>query len=113
MTVLTWRLDLDKLAATADRCARVPDVLRPVVAGHSDDDHEDCRHREPDALVYEQTMQLGGANNSVYFSFENIGDMAVFGIAFPTPNPTIPVKAYAAADVSGHRGQAGRARATV
>jgi hypothetical protein len=30
--------------------------------------------------------------NSVYFSFENIGDSAVFGIAFPTANPTIAVK---------------------
>jgi hypothetical protein len=46
----------------------------------------------PNALVYEQTMRLGGIDNNVYFSFENVGDMAVFGIAFPTPNPTIPVK---------------------
>ena len=46
----------------------------------------------PDALVYEQTMDLSGAKSSVFFSFENVGKMAVFGIAFPTPNPTIPVK---------------------
>ena len=46
----------------------------------------------PDALAYEQTMQLGDTRSSVYFSFENVGDSAVFGIAFPTPNPTIPVK---------------------
>src|SRR6478752_7437209 len=31
--------------------------------------------------------------SSVYFTFENIGGMAVFGIAFPTPNPSIAVKA--------------------
>ena len=40
MTVLTWNLDLDKLAATAERCAAVSDVLRPVVGGHSDDHHQ-------------------------------------------------------------------------
>ena len=47
MTVLTWPLDLDRLAATADRCAQFPDVLRPVDARHSDDHHHGCRHRAP------------------------------------------------------------------
>ena len=28
----------------------------------------------------------------MFFSFENVDKMAVFGIAFPTPNPTIPAK---------------------
>jgi hypothetical protein len=45
-----------------------------------------------DALVYEQTMRLRGQTDSVYFSFENIGNTAVFGVAFPTPNSSIPVK---------------------
>ena len=45
-----------------------------------------------DALVYEQTMRLKDTPSSVYFAFENVGTMAVFGIAFPTPNPTISVK---------------------
>jgi hypothetical protein len=45
-----------------------------------------------DALVYEQTIRLSDARESVYFSFENVGDAAVFGVAFPTPNPSIPVK---------------------
>ena len=45
-----------------------------------------------DALVYEQTMRLSNVEDRVYFSFENVGDMAVFGIAFPTPNPSISVK---------------------
>ena len=53
-------------------------------------------------------MRLGNETSSVYFSFENVGRMAVFGIAFPTPNPSISVKALAAADVSGHHGQASR-----
>ena len=47
----------------------------------------------PDALVYQQTMDLSGAKSSVFFSFENVDQMAVFGIAFATPNPTITVKA--------------------
>ncbi len=29
-------------------------------------------------------MLLQGSNSTVYMSFENIGRMAVFGIAFPT-----------------------------
>jgi hypothetical protein len=32
-----------------------------------------------DALVYEQTMRLSGVDSSVYFSFENVGSMAVYG----------------------------------
>jgi len=38
-------------------------------------------------------MRLNNVDSSVFFAFENIGNMAVFGIAFPTPNPTIAVKA--------------------
>ena len=38
-------------------------------------------------------MDLNGAKSSVFFSFENVDQMAVFGIAFPTPNPTVTVKA--------------------
>jgi hypothetical protein len=37
-------------------------------------------------------MRLNGAPTSVYFTFENVGAMAVFGVAFPTPNPAISVK---------------------
>ena len=47
----------------------------------------------PNALVYEQTMDLSGAKSRAFFSFENVHNMAAFGIAFPTPNPTIAVKA--------------------
>jgi hypothetical protein len=46
-----------------------------------------------EALVYQQTMRLKNVDSSAYFAFENIGTMAVFGIAFPTSNPTIVVKA--------------------
>ncbi len=37
-------------------------------------------------------MRLRGEDASVYFAFENVGDMAVFGIAFPTTDESIPVK---------------------
>lgn len=91
MTVLTWQLDLDKLRAAADRCAEfrtyfdpsdqgIPMTTTPLPSGR------------PDALVYQQTMTLSGVDSSAYFSFENVGTMAVFGIALPTPNPAIPVK---------------------
>jgi hypothetical protein len=91
MTVLTWQLDLDKLRAAADRCAEfrtyfdpsdqgIPMTTTPLPGGR------------PDALVYQQTMTLAGVDSSAYFSFENVGTMAVFGIALPTPNPAIPAK---------------------
>jgi hypothetical protein len=91
ITVLTWRLDLDKLAAVADRCAEFETYFDPSTPGIP---MTTTRMETPraDALVYEQTMTLGGMTESVYFSFENIGDTAVFGIAFPTVNPSIPVK---------------------
>ena len=91
ITVLTWRLDLDRLAAVADRCAKFETFFDPSAPGIP---MTTTRLQTPraDALVYEQTMRLGGTPDSVYFSFENIGNAAVFGVAFPTPNPSIPVK---------------------
>jgi hypothetical protein len=92
MTVLTWNLDLDKLAATAERCAQYQTFFDPSSEGIPMTTTR-LQTPRPDALVYEQTMDLSGAKSSVFFSFENIDTMAVFGIAFPTPNPTIAVKA--------------------
>jgi len=92
MTVLTWPLDLGELAATADRCAYFKaffdrsDPGIPITTTKLDTSRAD-------ALVYQQTMRLNNVDNSVYFSFENVGNMAVFGIVFPTPNPSISVKA--------------------
>lgn len=92
MTVLSWQLDLDGLAATATRCERfeaffdaqsdgIPITTTRLPAGDG-------------ALMYQQTMELAGAeNSSIYMAFANIGPRAVFGIVFPTENPTIPVKA--------------------
>lgn len=92
MTVLTWPLDLAALAATADRCAQFETFFDPSSPGIPMTTTRLDTART-DALVYQQTMRLGGQDNSVYFAFENVGAMAVFGIAFPTPNPSIPVKA--------------------
>jgi hypothetical protein len=91
VTVLTWPLDLDRLAATAQRCARFQTFFDPRDAGIPMTTTKLATPR-PGALVYEQTMTLMGARSSVYFSFENIGTTAVFGIAFPTADPSIPVK---------------------
>jgi hypothetical protein len=92
MTVLTWPLDLARLAATADRCAHFQtffDASGPGIPMTT------TRLQTPhaEALVYQQTMRLKNVDSSAYFTFENIGTMAVFGIAFPTPNPAIVVKA--------------------
>jgi hypothetical protein len=92
MTVLTWSLDLDRLAATAERCAHFQTFFDPAMPGIPMTTTR-LQTPRPDALVYEQTMRLGNETSSAYFSFENIGRMAVFGIVFPTPNPSITVKA--------------------
>lgn len=91
ITVLTWSLDLEQLAATAERCAEYQTYFEPSDPGIP---VTTTRLQTPrgDALVYQQTMRLGGEESSVYFSFENVGTMAVFGIAFPTPDPSIAVK---------------------
>jgi hypothetical protein len=92
MTVLTWPLDLERLAATAARCAHFQTFFDPSAPGipMTTIRLETARR---DALVYQQTMRLNDVDSSAYFAFENIGRMAVFGIAFPTPSPSIPVKA--------------------
>jgi hypothetical protein len=92
ITVLTWPLDLDRLAATADRCAHFQTFFDSSMPGIPMTTTR-LQTPRPDALVYEQTMRLGNETSSAYFSFENIGRMAVFGIVFPTPNPSINVKA--------------------
>ena len=92
MAVLTWPLDLARLAAIADRCAHFQTFFDPAAPGIPMTTIR-LQTSRPDALVYQQTMRLNNADSSVYFAFENIGGMGVFGIAFPTPNPTIAVKA--------------------
>jgi hypothetical protein len=83
MTVLTSRLSIDELGAEANRCHRFNtyfDRNSPPIPITT----TKLPSSRPGQLVYQQTMQLQGINNSVYMSFENIGRMAVFGIAFRT-----------------------------
>ena len=91
ITVLTWSLNLERLAATAERCSQYETFFEPSDPGIPVTTTRLQAPREG-ALLYRQTMYLGGEENSVYFSFENVGSMALFAIAFPTPDPSIPVK---------------------
>jgi hypothetical protein len=92
MTVLSSVLDLDQLGATALRCAQYRTYFdtasEPIPITTTK-----LASPRPDALVYQQTMRLQGAENSVYLAFENVGSSGMFGMSFPTPNPSIPVKA--------------------
>lgn len=91
ITVLTWPLDLARLAATAERCATFETFFAPSDPGIPMTTTR-LQTDRTDALVYEQTMHLAGADSTVYFSFENLGATAVFGIAFPTRDPSIPAE---------------------
>ncbi|BBZ27938.1 hypothetical protein MMAD_22330 [Mycolicibacterium madagascariense] len=91
MTVLTSTLDLDQLDATATRCARYEtffDRSSPAIPVTT----TKLPPPRPGALTYRQTLRLQGRDSSVYLAFENVGDSAMFGMAFPTPNPDIPAK---------------------
>ena len=90
ITVLSWHLDLDQLAATAERCETFKTFFDPsspgipiVTTKLPSDDGE---------LVYQQTMTIGKQENSINMSFANVGALGVFAIALSTENPTIPVK---------------------
>jgi hypothetical protein len=92
MTVLSWPLDLDGLAAEAERCARFEtffDTASPGIPMTTT--RLDIAGGQ--TLAYQQTMTLGSGESSVYFWFANVEASAVFGVAFPTSNPTIAVKA--------------------
>lgn len=91
ISVLTWPLNLERLAATAERCAEYETFFEPADRGIPVTTTQLPSPRA-DSLVYRQTMRLGAAESSVYFSFENVGSMAGFAIAFPTPDPSILVK---------------------
>lgn len=92
ITVLSSPLPLDQLEATAQRCAQFRTFFDPADEGILITTTKLPTQRPPE-LVYQQTMQLGGAESSAYFAFENVGSWSVFGVTFPTHNPAIPVKA--------------------
>lgn len=92
MTVLSWRLNLSGLAATAARCEHFEAFFDPSSDGIPMTTIK-LPAPEDGALVYQQTMLLNGAERSMFMSFQNLGDMAVFGIAHPTDDAAISVKA--------------------
>ncbi len=92
MTVLSWRLDLGKLEAAALRCANFEAFFDARAQGIPITTTE-LDGVEKGALAYQQTMRLNGSPSSVYMAFINVGNLALFGIAFPTPDPRIEAKA--------------------
>lgn len=92
MIVLSWQLNMDKLKAAAERCAQFEALFDRASPGIPITTTELPGMRDG-VLAYQQTMKLGGTTSSVYMAFENVGKLAVFGSAFPTPNPGITVKA--------------------
>lgn len=92
MTLLSWNLDLGKLQAAAQRCAHFEAFFDrdspgiPITTST-------LPGLEPGALAYQQTMRLDGATSSIYMAFQNVGSRAVFGVAFPVPDPQIEAKA--------------------
>lgn len=91
LTVLSSALPLDRLDATAQRCAQFRTYFDPSDEGIPITTTKLAAPR-PAALIYQQTMRLNDADESIFFAFENIGTWAVIGIAFPTQNPSITVK---------------------
>ncbi|WP_197380948.1 hypothetical protein [Mycolicibacterium mengxianglii] len=91
MTVLSWQLDLDALAQTADRCQEFNTYFDPVSPGIPMTTTK--LPSEDGTLVYQQTMHLNGDQNSMYMAFANVGSMAMFGLTLPMTNPEISVKA--------------------
>lgn len=92
MTVLSWRLDLAKLEAAANRCASFEAYFDPSAPGIPITTTP-LPGAGQGVLAYQQTMQLKSSGSSVYMAFENVGRLAMFGIAFPAPDPRIDVKA--------------------
>ncbi|MEX3652880.1 MULTISPECIES: hypothetical protein [Mycolicibacterium] len=91
LTVMTSPLPLDRLEATAQRCAQFSTYFDPSDKGIPMTTTKLAAPRAS-ALAYQQTMRLGSGEQSIYFAFENVGNWAVFGIAFPTENPSITAK---------------------
>lgn len=92
MTLLSWNLDLDTLRTAAARCAKFEAFFDPGSRGIPITTTE-LAGLDPEALAYQQTMKLNDASTSVFMAFQNVGERAVFGVAFPTPNSGIDAKA--------------------
>lgn len=91
VTLLSWNLDLPKLRAEAERCARFETFFDADSPGIPITTTE-LAGLESGALGYQQSMRLGDASSSVFMAFQNVGAHAVFAVAFPVPNPQIEAK---------------------
>lgn len=92
VTLLSSNLNLDKLRAAAERCARFEAFFDPGSEGIPITTAP-LPGLSVDALAYQQTMTLRDTASSVYMAFQNVGSDAVFGLAFGTPDPSITVTA--------------------
>lgn len=92
MTVLSWNLELEKLEAVAKRCAKFEAFFDPSAPGIPITTTE-LPGAERGALAYQQTMELNGDSSSIYIAFQNIGNLGLFGMAFPVTDPSLGVKA--------------------
>jgi hypothetical protein len=92
MAVLSSPLNLDQLAATAARCERFQAFFDPASEGIPMTMTK-LPGGDDGALVYQQTMELKDSQRSIYMAFQNVGKLALFGMAFPIGDPSVPVKA--------------------
>ena len=92
MTLLSWKLDLAKIAAAAARCAKFEAFFDPDSPGIPIVTVE-LPGLGPGGLGYQQTMTLRNSASSIYMAFRNVDDHAVFGISLPASNPRIEAKA--------------------
>lgn len=92
ITLLSWSLDLDTISAEAERCATFEAFFDPTSTGIPMTTSP-LDGLDDGAVGYRQTMNLNGTESSGFMVFQNVGRRSVFGVAFPSENPTIPVKA--------------------
>lgn len=92
VTLLSWNLDLDRIDAAANRCAKFEAFFDPNSPGIPITTAE-LPGLEAGGLAYQQSMTLRTATSNIYMAFRNVGPNAVFGIALPADNPSIGAKA--------------------
>ena len=92
ITLLSWNLDLDKIKAEADRCAKFEVFFDPNSSGIPMTTTP-MDGLDDGAFGYRQTMNLNGTESTGYMAFQNVGRRSLFGVTFPGANPAIPVKA--------------------
>jgi len=91
-TLLSWKLDVEALKSAADRCAQFEAFFDPSSEGIPMTTTA-LPGVDDGALAYQQTMNLKNSPSSVYMAFQNVGERAVFAVAFPVENPSISAKA--------------------